>query len=216
MTTIPTPGSTTPPALLRPEDLLAAGYATLERLRLPNGLYIASPSADYSKVWLRDTVYEVMPYVDKKGPRYAQTYGSLLDIHRRHEWKIDAIIREKPTDRDAYIHARFHPETLREFPEPWGNKQNDATGAILFGVAEGLRHEQPVLRDERDRRLVQKLVRMLGALRFWEDADNGMWEEAEELHASSVGACLGGLLALRKQGFDVPDELIRQGRDALD
>lgn len=220
MTTLPPTGTPPAPAMTlhedRPGDLLGAGYATLDRLRLPNGLYIASPSADYSKVWLRDTVYEVMPYLDKPGTRYQVTYWSLLDILRRHEWKIDAAIREKPRERDMYIHARFQPETLREFNEPWGNKQNDATGAILFGIAEGLRVGKPVLRDERDRRLVAKLVRMLESLRYWEDPDNGMWEEAEEVHASSVGACLGGLLALRKQGFDVPAHLIQHGRDALD
>lgn len=195
---------------------LVASYATLDRIRLPNGLYLASPSADYSKVWLRDTVYESLPYADKPTRHYEETYWSLLDIMRRHEWKIDAIIREKPADRDAYIHARFHPETLCEFDEPWGNKQNDATGAILFGIAEGLRYGKRILRDERDRRVVQKLIRMLGSLRYWEDPDNGIWEEYEEVHASSVGACVGGLLAIREQGFDVPDHLLQEGRWALD
>jgi Glycosyl hydrolases family 15 len=218
MTTAPLPTPARLPLLAdeSPAALLDAGYATLARLRLPNGLYIASPSADYSKVWLRDTVYEVLPHVDKPGDRYAETFHSLLDILRRHEWKVDAIVREKPASGDAYIHARFHPQTLREFQEPWGNKQNDAVGAILFGVALGLRHGRPVLRDERDRRLVAKLVRMLAAIRYWEDPDNGMWEEAEELHASSIGACLGGLIALRRQGFAVPDDLILRGREALD
>ncbi|HEX2022597.1 MAG TPA: glycoside hydrolase family 15 protein [Candidatus Thermoplasmatota archaeon] len=205
-------GRATPPIA----DRIAACYDVLETLRLGNGLYLASPSADYSKVWLRDTFYESLPYVDKPTHHYEQTYWSLLDILRRHEWKIDAIVRQKPLEADAYIHARFHPETLREFHEPWGNKQNDATGALLFGVALGLKHGRRVLRDERDRRVVQKLVRMLGALRYWEDPDNGMWEEAEEVHASSVGACVGGLAALRDAGFDVPDDLIREGRRALD
>ena len=31
-----------------------------------------------------------------------------------------------------------------------------------------------------------------------EDPDSGMWEENEECHASSVGACLAGLKAIRK------------------
>lgn len=197
-------------------DVLAASYATLDRIRLPNGLYLASPSADYSKAWLRDNVYEALPYADKPSHHYERTYWTLLDILRRHEWKIDNIIREKPSAGDAYIHARFHPVTLREFNEPWGNKQNDATGAILFGIAEGLRFGKPILRDGRDERLVKKLIKMLAALRYWEDADNGMWEEGEEVHASSIGACVGGLLAIREQGFDVPDELIQRGRWALD
>src|SRR5207249_2718152 len=123
--------------------------------------------ADYSKAWIRDNVYEVMPYVDKPTAHYEETYRSLLDIMRRHEWKIDAIIRAKPPQSDAYLHARFHPETFREFEEPWGNKQNDATGALMWGIAQGLKHGKPILADERDRRLAQKLVKMHIALLYW-------------------------------------------------
>ena len=195
---------------------LGPSYATLERIRLPNGLYLASPSADYSKVWLRDTFYEVLPYVDKPTHHYEQTYWSLLDILRKHEAKIDRVIAEKPTDMMDYIHARFHPETLEEFQDPWGNKQNDAVGALLFGVALGLSHGKRVLRDEKDRQVVQKLVYYLLSLRYWEDPDNGMWEEYEEVHASSVGACLAGLLAVRAHGFDVPETLVSNGRRVLD
>lgn len=197
------------------QAVLAASYATLEGIRGANGLYLASPSADYSKAWIRDNVYEVMPYADKATPHYEETYWSLLDILRRHEYKIDAIIREKPSHRDAYIHARFHPVTLREFNEPWGNKQNDATGALMFGIAQGIKHGKRILRDERDARLVQKLIKMHVALRYWDDADNGMWEENEELHASSIGAVLAGLRALRDIGFDVPQEALTEGERAL-
>ena len=197
-------------------ETLAALYATLERMRGANGLYLASPSADYSKAWIRDNVYEVMPYVDKATHHYEETYGSLMEILRRHEWKIDAIIREKPADRDAYIHARFHPETFREFNEPWGNKQNDATGALLFGIAQGIKYGKRIVLDERDRRLIQKLIKMHWALRYWEDPDNGMWEENEEVHASSVGAVVGGLRAIREVGFDVPQEYIDRGMQTLE
>lgn len=194
---------------------LEACYAVLERMRGASGLYLASPSADYSKAWIRDNVYEVLPYVDKPTGHYEETYGSLMEILRRHEWKIDAIIRQKPSDRDAYIHARFHPETFREFQEPWGNKQNDATGALLFGIAQGIKYGKKILRDERDRRLVQKLIKMHWALQYWEDPDNGMWEENEEVHASSVGAVVGGLRAIREVGFHVPQEYIDRGVQAL-
>lgn len=196
-------------------ETLAALYATLERMRGANGLYLASPSADYSKAWIRDNVYEVMPYADKATHHYEETYGNLMEILRRHEYKIDAIIREKPSDRDAYIHARFNPETFREFQEPWGNKQNDATGALMWGIAQGMKHGKRMVRDERDRRLVQKLIKMHSALAYWDDADNGMWEENEEVHASSVGAVVAGLRALREVGFDVPQEAIDRGVEKL-
>lgn len=197
------------------KDVLVACYATLDRIRGANGLYLASPSADYSKAWVRDNVYEVMPYADKASHHYEETYRSLLDILRRHEFKIDSIVRAKPSDRDAYIHARFHPETYREFEEPWGNKQNDATGAFMWGIAQGIKNGKPLLRDERDRRLVQKLVKMHIALQYWDDQDNGMWEENEELHASSIGASLAGLRALKQVGFDVPQDAIARGEAAL-
>jgi len=209
------PRSRSPFEIERDRETLAACYIVLESLRGANGLYLASPSADYSKVWIRDNVYEVLPYADKPSPHYAETYRTLLDVLRRHEWKIDAILRGKPRERDAYIHPRYHAETLREFTEPWGNKQNDATGAFLWGLAQGLKHGQPILRDERDRRLVQKLIRMHIALRYWEDADNGIWEEGEELHASSVGAVVAGLRAIREAGFEVPQEAITRGEEAL-
>lgn len=207
--------SASPSVNAHEREILAACYDTLERMRGANGMYLASPSADYSKAWIRDNVYEVMPYVDKATHHYEETYGSLMEILRRHEYKIDAIIRQKPADRDAYIHARFHPETFREFDEPWGNKQNDATGALMWGIAQGLKYGKRILRDERDHRLVQKLIKMHIALRYWEDADNGMWEENEEVHASSVGAVVAGLQALREQGFEVPQHAIDKGVQAL-
>lgn len=196
--------------------LLEACYVRLESMRGANGLYLASPSADYSKAWLRDNFYEVLPYVDKPTPHHDATWASLMEILRRHEWKIDAIIRKKPTHRDEYIHARFDPVTFREIDEPWGNKQNDATGALLFGIAKAIQHDKRVLRTERDVRLVRKLIRMHGALRYWDDPDNGIWEEYEEVHASSIGAVVAGLRAIRQVGFDVPQELIDRGQHALD
>lgn len=43
-----------------------------------------------------------------------------------------------------------------------------------------------------------------------------MWEEDEEVHASSVGACLAGLIAVKKYlKIDVPDEYIESGEAAL-
>jgi len=41
-----------------------------------------------------------------------------------------------------------------------------------------------------------------------------MWEENEEIHASSVGACVTGLKKIRKL-VDVPNELIKKGEKAL-
>jgi GH15 family glucan-1,4-alpha-glucosidase len=63
-------------------------------------------------------------------------------------------------------------------------------------------------------RIVQKLVHYLQNIEYWHDADNGIWEENEEVHASSVGACVAGLKAVRNI-VDVPDWLIEKGQDTL-
>jgi phosphorylase kinase alpha/beta subunit len=43
-----------------------------------------------------------------------------------------------------------------------------------------------------------------------------MWEEDEELHASSVGACIAGLESIKRlPQIQVPEELIQKGKEAL-
>ena len=143
-----------------------------------------------------------------------KAYNALFNVLLKHEAKIDAAIREKPQHKDQYIHARYDPITLNEIWEEWGNKQNDTIGAFLFKVADLHSKGISVIRDENDRKILHKLVLYLASIRYWEDCDNGMWEENEEVHASSVGACLAGLKAISKIVF-VPPELIEKGQEAL-
>ena len=65
-----------------------------------------------------------------------------------------------------------------------------------------------------DLRIIQKLVFYLESIEYWHDKDNGMWEENEEVHASSVGACLAGLKTISKHVY-VPTHLIKNGEKAL-
>ena len=62
---------------------------------------------------------------------------------------------------------------------------------------------------------IEKLIAYLASIEYWQNPDNGMWEEYEEVHASSVGACLAGLIAI-SQHFDVSEHLIVHGRNTLD
>jgi phosphorylase kinase alpha/beta subunit len=143
------------------------------------------------------------------------TYHALLNVLRKHEYKIDWMIREpNPKHAYRYIHARYDPLTGNEIHEEWGNKQNDAVGAFLFKIGDLHKKGLPILRDETDIRIIQKLVDYLIAIEYWHDADNGMWEEAEEVHASSVGACVAGLEAVRDI-VRVPQSAISQGRLTL-
>ena len=110
----------------------------LKNLQAPTGLLMASQASvttGYNRAWLRDNVYEALGFeaVNHK-KTVVRIYRALLDVFLKHEEKIDWAIKEKPDARFKYIHARYDPVTLEEIWEEWGNKQNDAVGAILFKI----------------------------------------------------------------------------------
>ncbi|HSU72964.1 MAG TPA: glycoside hydrolase family 15 protein [Candidatus Binatia bacterium] len=191
----------------------------LNQLRYPTGLFAAAQknvATGYSRAWMRDNIYATLG-LEALGDYAAvlPTYHALLDIMRKHESKIDWMIQEpSPKHAYRYIHARYDPLTGNEILEEWGNKQNDAVGALLFKIGDLHKKGVPVIRDQTDLRIIQKLVDYLASIEYWHDADNGMWEEAEEVHASSVGACVAGLEAV-KHLVNVPQNLVSQGRLTL-
>jgi phosphorylase kinase alpha/beta subunit len=202
--------------------MIQQSFKILNELRHSTGLFSASNKAvstGYDKAWLRDNIYEALGLEAIDILEAAKTVRALLDVMLKHEYKIDWAIKEKPKYKHQYIHARFHPETFEEFHDEWGNKQNDAVGAFLWKIADMTRKGIDIVGLNKNyQRILQKLVYYLGSIEYWHDADSGMWEENEEVHASSVGACFAAL-KLCKQIFVhiyVPDEFIAKGREALD
>jgi GH15 family glucan-1,4-alpha-glucosidase len=203
------------------KELIDQHIKIMKGLRFRSGLFSASKptvSTGYDKAWLRDNFYECMAFeVIRDWETVRKTYRALLDIFLKHEDKITAAIMQKPSYTHEYIHARYNPENFEEFWEEWGNKQNDSVGCILFKVGElekvkGIK----LLENENDYRIVQKLVDYLSTLEYWHDPDSGMWEENEEVHASSIGACVAGLEMVKDiDGISVHPEIIKKGRAAL-
>jgi phosphorylase kinase alpha/beta subunit len=201
-------------------DLIQKHIKILESLKTSKGLFLASSSGatGYDKSWLRDNFYETLAFeVLGDWDTVEKTYRAILEIFLRHEHKIDWAIKEKPVHSYQYIHARFDPETFDEFWDEWGNKQNDAVGCILFRIGElEIRHKRAILKTPDHERIVNKLVAYLEAIEYWHDRDSGMWEEDEELHASSVGACVAGLRSImRLPWIQVPYQLVRRGQRSL-
>ncbi len=201
--------------------LLAQHLAILEGLQYESGLFAASQKgvdSGYDKAWLRDNFYECMAFeVIGDYDTVHKTYRAILDIFKKHEYKIDHAISKKPVHTHEYIHPRYNPLTFDEYWEEWGNKQNDSIGCILFQVGM-LEKKEPglIVKNDDDVRIIQKLVWYLSTLEYWHDADSGMWEENQELHASSVGACVAGLKAARNvPHVEVPEELIVRGETTL-
>lgn len=207
------------------DEVITQHIGILKGLQYDSGLFAASDKSvgtGYDKSWLRDNFYECLAFeVIGDWATVQKTYKALLKIFEKHQDKIEHAIREKPKERWQYIHARFHPEHFDEFWEEWGNKQNDSIGAILFKIGQLYHHEEHgqsfnILETKKDFMIVQLLVDYLQSIQYWHDQDSGMWEENEEIHASSVGACVAGLEAVAKiPGIHVLDSLIENGKATL-
>ena len=198
--------------------MLNQSLEILKNLQYPSGLFAASrisAKTGYNLAWIRDNVYATIGLESALQYTEAEkTLRALLDILLKHEYKIDWAIKEKPKYHYQYIHARYDPNTLEEVWETWGNKQNDAIGALLFKIGDLEEKGIKIIRNENDLRIIQKLVGYLESIEYWHDKDNGMWEENEEVHASSVGACVAGLKKAKKI-VEVPKHLIENGEETL-
>jgi GH15 family glucan-1,4-alpha-glucosidase len=207
------------------QQLIKQHIDILRKLQYSSGLFAASKKnskTGYDKSWLRDNFYECLAFqVIGDWETVRKTYKALLIIFKKHKYKILHAIKEKPKHRWQYIHARYHPETFNEFWEDWGNKQNDSIGAILFAIGQLEVHEErgnsfSILETPEDYQTVQLLVDYLQSIEYWHDPDSGMWEENEEIHASSIGACVAGLKMVSKiPGIRVLNCLIEQGEQTL-
>jgi GH15 family glucan-1,4-alpha-glucosidase len=208
-------------ARLTYKELIERHVNILKRLQTSSGLFLASKEGiktGYDKSWLRDNFYETIAFeVIGDWQTVEKTYKAILKILLKYEDKIDWAIKNKPSHSYQYIHARFHPETFDEFWEEWGNKQNDAIGCILFRIGElEINQKRSILKTNDQIRIVNKLVKYLDSIEYWQDLDSGMWEEEEELHASSIGACVAGLKSISKfPKTEVPIKLIHEGEKAL-
>jgi GH15 family glucan-1,4-alpha-glucosidase len=203
------------------EERIAQHLDNLRELLTPRGLFRASSHSvgtGYDKAWLRDNVYEALAFeYANDWDVVSKTYHALLDIFDKHIDKINWAITNKPFETWQFIHARYNPETLEEFWESWGNKQHDAVGAVLFKLADFEAKGHSMLRDQKDHKTVQTLIHYICNVEYWHDADSGMWEENEEIHASSIGAVVAALKKWKEVGgFDVDQDAIDRGQAALD
>jgi GH15 family glucan-1,4-alpha-glucosidase len=209
-------------ARLTYEALIDKHLKILKGLQSKSGLFLASKKdvdTGYDKSWLRDNFYETLAFeVIQDWKTVEKTYRAILAIFLKYENKIDWAIEKKPTYAHEYIHARFNPETFEEFWEEWGNKQNDAVGCILFRIGElETREHRCILKTPDQIRIINKLIKYLDTIEYWSDEDSGMWEEGEELHASSIGACVAGLKSISRLSYiEVPKRMIVGGQKALD
>ena len=192
----------------------------LKRLQKPSGVFTASAhdvGTGYDKAWLRDIYFMMLGFLEAGEIEVVQSAArALLEVFVKHEAKISWAIEHKPHETWQRIHARFNPETFEEYWEEWGNSQNDAVGEVLNIIVELEFRGASVVETVEEREVVQKIINYLVALEYWQDPDNGIWEENMEVHASSVGSCIAALeKATAVAWLTVPEGAIEQGKQAL-
>ncbi len=192
----------------------------VRKLRAPTGLFTASASdvtTGYNKAWLRDIYFMTL------GFKYAgemdvvkDAAKALLQILAKHKEKIMWAVNNRPQETWQYIHARYNPETFEEYWEEWGNKQNDAVGEVLYLIADCETSGHTVVETDEERDLVQLLVNYLNAIEYWHDADSGIWEENQEVRASSIGSVVRALMTASQLPYvTISEGMIEKGREAL-
>lgn len=189
-------------------------------LQKPTGVFTASAhdvATGYDKAWLRDIYFMTLGFLETgELEPVRQAAKALLTVFVKHQDKIDWAIQNKPSEAWQYIHARFHPETFEEYWEEWGNSQNDAVGEVLNILVELELRGASVIETDDERAMIQKVIDYLVALEYWQDADNGIWEESMEVHASSIGSVVAALKkAKRLEWLHVPKAAIEHGETAL-
>lgn len=202
------------------EKQIAAHLDVLRSLQKASGVFTASAhnvETGYDKAWLRDIYFMTLGFLETGEIEVVQKAAkALLTVFVKHEDKINWAIQHKPHYAWQYIHARFNPETFEEYWEEWGNSQNDAVGEVLNLLVELELRGKGVVETESERAMLQKIVDYLVSLEYWQDEDNGIWEENMEVHASSIGSCVAALKkAQQLDWLVVPNQAIILGEDAL-
>lgn len=98
----------------------------------------------------------------------------------------------------------------------WANAQNDALGYSLQFIGAAVKSGNLEISDE-DKVVLDTVVFYLDAVKYWQDAESGHWEEIKKVNASSIGTVIAGLQAVHDIVSDpnVVMELIKTGRAAL-
>lgn len=189
-------------------------------LQKPSGVFTASSfdvDTGYDKAWLRDIYFMTLGFLETGELEVVRKAAkAFLKLFVKHKDKINWAIQNKPHEAWQYIHARFHPETFEEYWEEWGNSQNDAVGEVLNLIVTLEQLGVPVAETAEEREMTQKVVDYLVNLEYWHDADNGIWEENMEVHASSIGSVVAALRKANEiEWLHVPDHTIERGEHAL-
>ncbi|KAJ3269958.1 hypothetical protein HDV01_000764 [Terramyces sp. JEL0728] len=149
----------------------------------------------YDNVWVRDNIHISFAHYVINKPEVA--VSNLRDISSfwlkyQHRWN-DCIAGTANTDNVMERpHIRFNGTLLEENEQTWSHAQNDAIGYFNWLYCKLAREGK--LEAELD--ILVLIALYQNKIQFWNDDDNGHWEEARKIEASSIGTATAGFREL--------------------
>ena len=189
---------------------------TLKFPVLENGLFSAANTESsteytgYQAVWVRDNIHVAHAHYLWGTPSDKQiavrTVSSLADFFLKEldafKDAIDAGCAAK--NQRLRPHIRFNGQTLEKIDQEWNHAQNDALGYFLWFFCK-LVEDQLLEPNSQYGKLLTSLILYFEAIEYWQDEDSGHWEEDAKIEASSIGAVVASLKAMKKLLLDDPN-----------
>jgi len=203
---------------------------------LENGLFPAahlqteSEYTGYSNIWVRDNIHIAHAYyINGHIETVVKNITTFANYFIKHQWRFEKIITgeldfNNPMNRP---HIRFNGNDLSEINEKWSHAQNDALGYFLWLFCK-LANDEVIVITPQQSQLLALFALYFDKIGYWQDEDNGHWEETKKIEASSIGIVVAALNELKKLmqqqtlqyqynpiSPDFINELIEKGQQAL-
>ncbi|MGO9518271.1 MAG: glycoside hydrolase family 15 protein [Candidatus Korobacteraceae bacterium] len=178
-------------------------HHTLDLYPVANHLYAAvtglpsDSTTGYQDVWLRDNVMVANSFrLRGEVERAKETMLALTSLLRTQSDRFEAVIANPRLKLIVQNrpHVRFNAVDGTSDPS-WSHAQNDALGYTLW-LRFVMANSGQLDLDERDYQLYRLFPPYFNAIRYWEDADSGAWEEDLKVNSSSIGVVAAGLRAM--------------------
>lgn len=161
---------------------------------------IKSTAIGMDNAWIRDNIHIAHAhYIRGETDVAIRNLTSLMDFLKKSQFRFERVI-EAQVDPDQAMerpHIRFDGINLAELEQQWGHAQNDALGYFLWFYCK-LAKEGYLKPEPEDLEILALFPFYFQAIRYWDDKDNGHWEEEAKVEASSIGVVIAGLKELKQ------------------
>ncbi|MGK7899415.1 MAG: glycoside hydrolase family 15 protein [Xenococcus sp. (in: cyanobacteria)] len=173
-----------------------------------NGLFSAAAVKDstqytgYQAVWVRDNIHVAHAHyllgTDVEKQIAVKTVKCLATYFYQEKAAFKQIIdsNSAPQSQMDRPHIRFNGRSLEKIAQEWNHAQNDALGYFLWLYSK-LVYDKLLEPTPKDGEILTLFPLYFEAIQYWQDEDSGHWEEPPKIEASSIGAVIAGLKAMR-------------------